>query len=219
MYPFLTSLLLTVVSKLPFIKSFVIFISDCLNYFEWLQKVFDNPSLNSSRHVVFNKMLSEGGEIHGIEFGVFQGHLTYWWLKNGSQHIKRWDGFDTFTGLPDSWRDLPSGTFDVGGSPPMIDDSRISWHIGDVKNTIHELKIDDSRTSKLVVFFDLDLFEPSLVCWNFISSHLRKGDILYFDEAFDLDERSLLQDYILSSGKFNFLAASWQSLAIVRIEK
>jgi hypothetical protein len=43
---------------------------------------------------------------------------------------------------------------------------------------------------------------------------LKVGDILYFDEAFDLDERSLLENHILPSGEFEFVSANWISLAL-----
>ena len=74
------------------------------------------------------------------------------------------------------------------------------------------------REQQALIFFDLDIFAPSLIAWNGISRNLRVGDVLYFDEAFDKDERMLLNNYILPFGKFELIAASWMSLAIKLIE-
>lgn len=45
----------------------------------------------------------------------------------------------------------------------------------------------------MVVFFDLDLFAPTLICWNLVSPLLKSGDILYFDEAFDPEEAAIIR--------------------------
>lgn len=129
-----------------------------------------------------------------------------------------WAGFDRFTGLPRGWRNLPAGTFDANGAPPDIQDSRIQWFIGDVEETIKLLNIERERAYPAVVFFDLDIYEPSLVAWNYLKDHLKMGDLLYFDEAFDQDERKLLNEAILPSGAFEFIAASHLSLALKVLE-
>ena len=64
----------------------------------------------------------------------------------------------------------------------------------------------------------MDIYEPSLVAWNYLRVHLRVGDLLYFDEAFDQDERRMLTEVILPSGKFKFIGASHLSLALKVLE-
>ena len=83
-----------------------------------------------------------------------------------------------------------------------------------MEETIQSLQIPNNRDYSLLVFFDLDIYEPSLVAWQKLKPMLKVGDILYFDEAFDLDERSLLENHILPSGEFEFVSANWISLAL-----
>jgi hypothetical protein len=65
-----------------------------------------------------------------------------------------------------------------------------------------------------ICIFDLDLFEPSLFVWQTIRDSLRAGDILYFDEAYDYAERSLIDKYVLPFGKFRYIGSTITSLAI-----
>jgi len=47
-----------------------------------------------------------------------------------------------------------------------------------------------------------------------VRGSLRPGDLLYFDEAFDADERRLLNEYVLPSGEYNCLAATPTALGL-----
>jgi hypothetical protein len=152
--------------------------------------------------------------VRGIEFGVAWGYGTGWWLNRLSDPELRWDGFDRFTGLPRDWRDLDEGHFDAEGRPPAIDDARVTWHVGDVEDHVTSLALDRSTPFQLVVLFDLDIYEPSKIAWEYLRPHLRPGDLLYFDEAFDSDERKLLDEDVLPSGDFTFVGATPMALAI-----
>jgi hypothetical protein len=45
------------------------------------------------------------------------------------------------------------------------------------------------------VLFDLDLYEPSAFALQWLGGHLKRGDLLYFDEAYDpWHERRLLDE-------------------------
>jgi hypothetical protein len=67
---------------------------------------------------------------------------------------------------------------------------------------------------QLVVLFDLDIFEPSLVAWQHLRGSLRAGDLLYFDEAFDADERRLLNEYVIPSGEYECVGATPTALGL-----
>lgn len=191
-------------------------IAEILDYRKWLEATFGDIRMRTRREAVWADMHQSLGNsrFHGIEFGVAWGYLTNWWISRYSSTLIAWDGFDRFTGLPRKWRNLPSGSFDAGGNTPKINDNRLTWHIGNLEATIDELKIIRDRDYAIFIFFDLDIFEPSLVGWEKMCGHLIAGDILYFDEAMDADERRLLNEFVLPSGRFEFVSANWASLAI-----
>ena len=112
-----------------------------------------------------------------------------------------------FTGLPTAWRNLPAGAFNADGKTPGINDERVTWYVGDVGQTIKEIDWNKHLEKRLFIF-DLDLFSPSLAVWDVIKDELKSGDLLYFDEAYDTDERLLLKNYLLPTNEFEVLGAS-----------
>jgi hypothetical protein len=199
-------------------------LGDIADFVSFVQKQFKTKQKPVfSREHLWTSILKEIGNdpFRGIEFGVAWGYCTAWWLTNSqasdsSRNLTKWDGFDRFTGLPNEWRGLPSGYFSNHGHPPDLKDERLTWHIGDVEDTIRHLNLDRKLGERLVIIFDLDLFEPSLVCWDAIKDHLRTGDVLYFDEAFDQDERLLLVDHVLIHSNYSLIGYSTIALAIVK---
>ena len=82
-----------------------------------------------------------------------------------------------------------------------------------VKETLHKEIVFNPETITLHIF-DLDLYEPSLFVWNKIKNQLKIGDVLYFDEAFDRNERRLLIEDVLVFGEFQFIGCTVMALAI-----
>ena len=132
----------------------------------------------------------------GIELGVAWGYATNWWLTNSSK-IVEWHGFDTFTGLPESWRSYPKGYFSNNGNTPLIEDVRVKWHKGLVEDTISELSENLLKNNNLLIFFDLDLFKPTIHCVNFLKKYFKSGDLLYFDEPHDEHESTIINFLLL----------------------
>jgi hypothetical protein len=198
----------------------VINAGEIANYVSWVTEVFGNTGFLPTREKLWEQMAQKvsQGQTRGIEFGVAFGYGSDWWLKRFPKASLRWDGFDRFTGLPRAWRDLDAGTFDAEGRTPDIDDQRVTWHVGDVEDKLKDLTLDRDEEMQLVVLFDLDIFEPSLTAWEYIRDSLRQGDLLYFDEAFDADERRLLNEHILPSGKFECVGATSTGLGLQIIQ-
>jgi hypothetical protein len=160
-------------------------------------------------------MVASGEEWHVLEFGVAFGHGTSWWLRHHDVAlIVTWDGFDRFAGLPQSWRQLPAGTYDARGRTPRIRDNRIVWHPGDVEDTMATMDERRIASGRRFVLFDLDLYHPSKIAWEWLRPHLRPGDILYFDEAYDDDERRLLIEDVLPSGSYSRIGGTPLALAL-----
>jgi hypothetical protein len=192
-------------------------IGEVADYYSWVTEHFGDVRPLREREELWSMMTRrlDAEAVRGIEFGVAWGYGTGWWLSHLKDERLRWDGFDRFTGLPRSWRDLPLGHFDTDGVPPAIDDSRVTWHVGDVEQLVVDLSFERGPSSQFVVLFDLDVFEPSLAAWEHLRGHLRPGDLLYFDEAFDRDERHLLDHFVLPSGRFGYVGSTPLALALV----
>ena len=77
------------------------------------------------------------------------------------------------------------GSFSSGGNLPLIDDSRITWHIGNVFDTIKDLDQLNADKFKTLYLFDMDLYEPTRFCIDSLKNMIKVGDIFHFDEAFD----------------------------------
>jgi len=214
-YQLFQNRIFTLLSRNRNLRNKFINVVDAFNYLEWVRDQFGVEKFDDTREIVWSKISEQvDREFEGIEFGVAWGYLTWWWITNHPTQLISWHGFDRFTGLPREWRYLPKGEFDAGGKTPNLKDSRISWHVGDIEKTINHLVLDKNRSYSVLVFFDLDIYEPSLIAWEHIKNSLIMGDILYFDEAFDLDERKLIVENVLTFGEFEFIGASMTSLAL-----
>lgn len=150
-----------------------------------------------------------------LEFGVAWGYTTAWWLDRIDNPALIWHGFDRFTGLPRAWRGMPEGAFDAAGRPPQVSDERVHWHIGDVEQTLAELPEKDLTGPRRVVLFDLDIYEPTAAAWRHVAPWLRAGDLLYFDEAMDDDERRVLDELVLPTGAVEYLGATASALTLL----
>ena len=191
-------------------------VGDIAGYMLWGRRQFGGFKPVARREQLWQIALNRLGSrrVRGFEFGVAWGYSTAWWLSRLEDPEVRWDGFDRFTGLPRDWRYLPQGAFDADGQPPKLNDNRVTWHVGDVQDRIGDLDLTRNDDQTWLVLFDLDVFEPSLVAWNNLKGSLRPGDLLCFDEAFDRDERHLLDHYVLPSGTFNLVGTTPTALCL-----
>jgi hypothetical protein len=186
------------------------------DYQSWCEQEFGHVVPLRRREQLWELMAERlaTGPVRGLEFGVAHGYASAWWLTRLPSADLRWEGFDRFTGLPRTWRDLEAGHFDTGGLPPAINDPRVIWHVGDISDTIEELDYERSSGERWLLFFDLDLFEPSVVAWEALQAHVRPGDVLYFDEAYDRDERHLIQHHVLPQVRCGLVGCTPVALAL-----
>jgi len=171
------------------------------NYIQWLIDTFSKkPDLLLSREKVWDKLISAVARDRPVvvwEFGVAWGYSTNYWLQRLPQKDLAWHGFDRFTGLPRDWRTYKAGDLSAGGSPPAIKDPRVNWYVGDVEETLPKVDIHRDSAAQWVILFDLDIYEPTSFAWKHLQKQLRVGDLLYFDEAFDEDERRVLNESVI----------------------
>lgn len=123
-----------------------------------------------------------GGPIHFLEFGVFHGDSLRWWLAHNGDPASRFVGFDTFTGLPESWVGLPPGTFTTHGQLPQFDDGRVSLEVGLFQDTLGDFLQRTPLTARTVIHLDADLYSATLFVLTMMAPRLKPGDVILFDE-------------------------------------
>jgi hypothetical protein len=194
-------------------------IAEISDFFDWQLANFGELRTYQSRERLWRALLKEieesGRAWHVLEFGVAWGHATNWWLsRTNPSVVESWDGFDRFTGLPRAWRTLPEAAFSAQGQVPPVKDPRVRWHVGDVEDTLPKLDRTLIDSGSRLFYFDLDIYEPTLAVWEWAKGSLTPGDILYFDEAYDRDERRVLDEEVLPAGEYELLGATGSQLII-----
>jgi len=183
-------------------------VSEISDFQSWVKRNFQDSKLFLKREDLWLEMLKNStNRKRIIELGVAWGYTTNWFLEVGFPLQKNSmnpgkpdvmiEAFDLFTGLPEAWRNHPENYFDNKGVPPKINDERVTFHVGFVEKTIRNLDLKTLINDELIVLFDLDLYQPSLESYNYLKPALKNGDFLYFDEAFDQDERRILNNSVL----------------------
>jgi O-methyltransferase len=157
------------------------------------------------RKLLYQRVLESerlaGEELTYLEFGVFQGESIKWWLERNSNPDSRFHGFDTFEGLPERWEDKAAGTFSTFGQCPHVADPRCKFIQGMFQATLTEFLNQMRRNKRLIVHLDADLYTSTIYVLLNLSSYLRSGDILIFDEFNSVDnEFRAFEDFVAVTG-------------------
>ena len=162
-----------------------------------------------------------GAPIDYLEFGVWTGNSFRWWLAANSHPESRFVGFDTFTGLPESWGYYTEHHFDTEGKPPDVDDPRAAFEVGLFQHTLGAFLASRPPTRKLVVNIDADLYSATLFVLTSLAPHLKKGDVIIFDEFLawrtPTDQYRALMDFVAAYYvKYRFAGAgrNFEKLAV-----
>ena len=185
----------------------------------WLRASFSGIHYLRRRETLWEKALNSLPDtpLIFIEFGVAKGYIGHYFFTNLlSERPFHWFGFDTFTGLPRAWRGMPPGTFSSDGMVPDLPDGQFRWFKGLVQETMTEdlisemFSIDGSR----ILFFDFDLREPTEFVLESVIDLLSVGDLLYFDEAFDGDERAVINQLLSGHRSFEAMGSTATALLL-----
>jgi len=158
-----------------------------------------------------------------LEFGVFEGETIDFWCKLNKNPKSQFYGFDTFTGLPEDWKNLvggrPKSTWDCKGDLPKIDDERVHFYKGLFQKTIDQFLKDYQPQEHIIIHNDSDLYSSSLYLLTRLDDIIKKDTIIIFDEFNNvMDEFRALEDYCASYyRKYKIIAATndfYQRVAI-----
>jgi hypothetical protein len=143
------------------------------------------------------------GAIHYLEFGVREGSTFKWWVENNKNTASRFDGFDTFEGLPEQWNNYKAGDMSVGGKFPAIEDSRLAFHKGLFQDTLWPFLKTVANTQRKVIHIDSDLYTSALYVLTSLAPLLKKGDLIIFDEFGVPQHEFLVYDEFVRSFRIN----------------
>lgn len=122
-----------------------------------------------------------------LEFGVYRGRTLRWWASHLPGDGARLVGLDSFEGLPETWQpNAPQGSFSVG-TPPEIEDPRVSFVVGRFEDSLPTF--DSPPHDQLVANLDCDLYTSTRCALEWLTPHLRPGSLVYFDDLFNRDHQ------------------------------
>ena len=153
------------------------------------------------------------------EFGVRNG-ISFQYLINT---FKKGFGFDSFTGLPESWDKVPKGSYSNFGSMPKITGGE--FIVGEFKNTLPEF-FSKKKPLASLINFDADLYSSTLCALNYSNKVIDEKSILIFDEflmndKWEKDEYKALNEFCDDFGiSYDVLAVSFFSKQVaVKLKK
>jgi hypothetical protein len=147
----------------------------------------------------------EGGL--ALEFGVYSGTTLKIIAKaRGGESVY---GFDSFEGLPETWRSgYPAGTFDMDSLPDVPGAELVAGWFDDVLPGFleaHPGPVD-------LLHVDCDLYSSTKTVLELVGPRLRPGSIVVFDEYFNYtgwqehEHRAWLEHVEATGLKFEYLA-------------
>ena len=145
------------------------------------------------------------------EFGVWNA-ISFQYLINT---FKKGFGFDTFTGLPESWHDSqPKGAYSSFGLVPKIAGGE--FIVGKFEDTLPKF-FSKKRSLASLINFDADLYSSTLYALNYSNKVIDEKSILIFDELlmnkyWEKDEYKALNEFCDNfSISYDVLAVSFFS--------
>ena len=153
------------------------------------------------------------------EFGVRNGISFKYLISKFGKGF----GFDTFTGLPESWGKMPKGGYSTFGSVPKIVGGK--FIVGEFKNTLPKF-FSNNRPFASLINFDADLYSSTLCALNYSKKIIDEKTILIFDEflmneKWENDEYKALNEFCdIFNMSYEVLAVSFFSKQIaIKLKK
>ena len=146
-----------------------------------------------------------------LEFGVFTGTSIQIIAKFRRDHSSlgeaaRVHGFDSFRGLPESWRgvyrpaggsgvrlaaSLERGNFALGGQPPQLGahvSSYIEWVVGWYNESLPQFLQQHPDEKVTFLHLDADLYSSTKTIFDLLTPRIEIGTVLVFDELYNYPE-------------------------------
>jgi hypothetical protein len=117
-----------------------------------------------------------------LEFGVYKGDSINRFA--GFKPNVTFYGFDTFSGLPETWNlGAKAGAIDAGGRPPVRKNVRLIE--GLFADTLPKFLADHAGERISFMHIDCDIYSSTKTIFDHVKTRLSPGAIIIFDEYFN----------------------------------
>ena len=174
---------------------------------KWVFSLPKLPKIFFNRWEFLDEVISLASKSRPFyEFGVWNGASFKYFIKN----FKKGFGFDTFTGLPESWNHEAKGRYSSFGSVPNVLGGE--FIAGKFEDTLPKF-FSTPKPMASLINFDADLYSSTLCALNYSNKVIDDKTILVFDEfimsdSWEKDEYKALNDFC------NNLGFSYEVVAI-----
>ena len=121
----------------------------------------------------------EQSEVEGLvmEFGVSSGNSIRHIAKQVQQTVH---GFDSFTGLPEPWKDHAAGMFTLYGKKPTVPEN-VDLHVGLFSDVLPVFLFEQAGPVRFL-HVDCDLYSSTYTIFRLLGESLCTGSIVVIDE-------------------------------------
>lgn len=147
-----------------------------LTSIEWVLSLPVLPEIHFNRWSVFDRAVNLSDTSRPFyEFGVWMGDSFKYLMRSFDTGY----GFDTFKGLPETWRSVPKGTYTSYGLIPQIDGAQ--FVVGEFDETLPKF-FEKTHPKASLINFDADLYSSTLCALMNAGPIIDVDTILIFDE-------------------------------------
>ncbi len=172
----------------------------------WIREEGRKAKISADRVALYRAIIEViPGPKTYLEFGTYKGESIFAMAAIDQEPESRFFGFDTFTGLPEDWRNFmhvdPRGHFDAKGNAPTSDDRRIRFVKGLFQESLPAILSDIPTDNRFVIHLDADIYTSTLFVLTFLDAVgiIQSGTVAIFDEfANAIHEFRALDDYARS---------------------
>jgi tetratricopeptide (TPR) repeat protein len=170
-----------------------------LTSIEWVLSLPVIPEVHFNRWSVFDRAVDQSDVNRPFyEFGVWMGDSFKYLMRNFDTGY----GFDTFEGLPETWRSVPKGAYTSYGAIPQIEGAH--FVVGEFNDTLPKF-FEKPRPKASLINFDADLYSSTLCALMNAKPVIDADTILVFDEFivnqnWQYDEFKALNEFCILKG-------------------
>ena len=174
---------------------------------KWIFSLPNLPKIFFNRWSFFDSIITLTDNSRPFyEYGVWNGVSFKYLIKS----FKKGFGFDTFTGIPETWHNEPKGNYTNFGLVPDIKGGE--FIVGKFEDTLPKFFLKQRQPASLINF-DADLYSSTICALNNSKEIIDKKTILIFDE-FIMNDNWEQDEYKALNEFSNNLGVSYEVIAV-----